>query len=301
MPFLKKHVENSIKEINLKIKFLSSKNYLSNDMDYGDCILIDNGIELVVYDCGSEEHAKRVIEYMQANNYSSIKIVLTHNDSDHFDGIPYLIENTEVTELYTLLLLKYIDDLLEKINDKRLTRDSIKSRIAEIYDNIYSLSGSVTLKDMFVDKNIAEGIGIVGPDKEYSLTAVAKRLDNRETDTIDKETIVNAVSVQVAVKFDNNKLLLTGDSSYKSLSGHVKEYNLIQLPHHGKLDQAEQIFNEMYGNNDVIYFVSDNKGTSNGGSSKLPPSGYNIKNTLSGDIDFPDNSYLKSRYSGSLG
>lgn len=285
----------------IKIKILSSKNYADNDKDYGDCILIDSGKDLVVYDCGSQGHAERVIEYMQTNNYTSIRIVLSHNDSDHFDGIPYLIENTEVTELNTLLLLKYTKELYDKIDDKRLTRDSIARRIKEIYDNIYSLSGTVSLGDIFVDKDIVDGINIAAPDKEYVLDAVAKRLDNRESDSIDKETIVNAVSTQVAVEFDNNKLLLTGDSSFDSLSEHIQDYSLIQLPHHGKLEQAERIFDEMYGNNDIIYFVSDNKGTTNGGSSDLPKSGYNIKNTLDGDVVFANDSSFYPRYIGSLG
>ena len=37
--------------------------------------------------------------------------------------------------------------------------------------------------------------------KEYSLNAVAKRIDSRESDLIDKETIVNAVSTQLSVDF----------------------------------------------------------------------------------------------------
>lgn len=50
---------------------------------------LDNGLELVVFDCGCEEHADRVEEYMRNNGYDKTKVVLSHNDSDHFDGIPY--------------------------------------------------------------------------------------------------------------------------------------------------------------------------------------------------------------------
>jgi len=61
-------------------------------------------------------------------------------------------------------------------------------------------------------------------------------------------------------------------------------YNCIQLPHHGKLSQAEDIF--AIKDNNTIYFVSDNTGDSNGGSSKLTlkhKRGHVIYNTLSGD------------------
>ncbi|MFP3155826.1 hypothetical protein LQZ18_15635 [Lachnospiraceae bacterium ZAX-1] len=47
------------------VKVLSSKGYENCSKNFGDCIIIiDNESELVVYDCGCEEHAERVIEYM---------------------------------------------------------------------------------------------------------------------------------------------------------------------------------------------------------------------------------------------
>ena len=66
------------------------------------------------------------------------------------------------------------------------------------------------------------------------MDAVAKRIDNRQGDTIDKETVVNAVSTQVKVKVGTNNLLLCGDSSYEAIKDKLEEYSLIQLPHHGK-------------------------------------------------------------------
>ncbi len=64
-----------------------AKAYPNPEENYGDCILIDNGSELVIYDCGCEEHAKRVIDYMKKHHYEKAKLVLSHNDKDHFDGI----------------------------------------------------------------------------------------------------------------------------------------------------------------------------------------------------------------------
>ena len=59
----------------------------------------------MIFDCGCEEHAMCVVEYMEANSYEKAKLVLSHNDADHFDGIPYLIEQGVLSEVYTLLLL----------------------------------------------------------------------------------------------------------------------------------------------------------------------------------------------------
>lgn len=269
----------------MKVTFFSANTYDDPSKNNGDCILVDNGSELVIFDCGCEEHAERVVEYMEANSYEKAKLVLSHNDADHFDGIPHLIEQGLLSEVYTLLLLKYKDELLDRINDKRRTRDSIAKSIEEIYSNIYSLSGEVTLKDIFTNTKVATGITIPGPDKEYSLEAVAKRIDGRESDDIDKETIVNAVSTQLSVDFGSGKkLLLTGDSSFKAIESTVKSHSAIQLPHHGKLAQAEEIFTVK--DNTTIYYVSDNTGDSNGGSDKLRekyPRGRAIYNTINGD------------------
>lgn len=284
------------------VKFLSAKDYSDPSKNNGDCILVDNGSELVVYDCGCEEHALRVLDYMRQHGYRQAKVVLSHNDSDHFDGIRYLIDRGAVSAVYTLLLLKYKDELLDRIHDGRMTRESIARRIEEIYDKIYSLGGSVDLRDALSDTSVVPGIMIPGPDKEYALDAVAKQIDNRKSDDIDKETIINAVSIQLSVVSSGKKLLLTGDSSFAAIEDAVKMHNAIQLPHHGKLKQADDIFAAKARDNSVIYYVSDNTGTSNGGSDDLRrthPRGHVIYNTLDGDQEYTFPSFGATSYTGS--
>lgn len=278
----------------MKTIFLSAKNYADPHKNNGDCILVDTGRELVIFDCGCEEHAQRVIRYMKQRGYAKAKLVLSHNDADHFDGIPYLLDQGVLLEVYTLLLLKYKDELLERIDDNRRTRESVARCIEEIYANIYSLGGKVALKDIFTDTQVSPGVTIPGPDKEYSLNAVAKAIDSRESDRIDQETIVNAVSTQLSVEYSFNKrLLLTGDSSFAAIEEEVKKHNLIQLPHHGKLKQAEDIF--AIKGVDTVYYVSDNTGDSNGGSDDLRrkyPRGRAIHYTNDGDQTCTDASAM---------
>ena len=183
------------------VRFFSARNYSDSSKNNGDCILLDSGTELVIYDCGCEEHARRVVQYMDTHGFKKAKLVLSHNDADHFDGIPYLIEHGVLSEVYTLLLLKYKDELLDRVNDKRRTRESIANRIAEIYNNIYSLSAQVELKTFLPILRYLQEFLFQVQEKEYSLNAVAKRIDSRESDLIDKETIVNAVSTQLSVDF----------------------------------------------------------------------------------------------------
>lgn len=75
----------------MKLNFLSSKNY-SEQKDFGDCIVISDISPILVYDCGSEEHADRVIDMLLSNNIDKIDAVLSHNDSDHVSGLLKLKE-----------------------------------------------------------------------------------------------------------------------------------------------------------------------------------------------------------------
>lgn len=260
------------------VKFFSSKNYADPTHNHGDCILIDTGTELIVFDCGSDTHANRVLEYAKQNGYHELSIILSHNDDDHFAGIPTLIDGIEVKGIYTHLLLKYKKDILDRISDRRRNLHSIGESITNAYANIASLSGS-PLKDAFVDTQVAPGVEIVGPDKDYVLTAVAKGIDSRVGDTIDKETITNATSLHVAVTLSKQKLLLCGDTPFPPLEEILPKYAHVQLPHHGKPETTEKIF-EANGQRAVRYYISDNTGNSNGGCQGNRYKGYFVKNTL---------------------
>lgn len=263
-----------------EVLVLSSKNYENADTtNYGDCILINTGNELVIYDCGHEVHADAVIKYMNENNFSQVKFILSHNDSDHFDGLRKLLAEGKISVIRTTLLLKYVDEILERIDDKRRKREPAKEQLLELYSNIAELSGE-PLEDIYECTDaLCSEVSIVGPDFDYMLDAVAKRLDGRESDHIDGETIVNATSIQVKVKIGSQNLLLCGDCSFASIEDKLHDFDAIQLPHHGKVKQAEQIFEKKSDSIDTVYIVSDNTGNSNGGSDDLDSTGHRVYNT----------------------
>lgn len=263
----------------MKIYVLSSQECEDENRNNGDCFVIDNNKELVIYDCGCEDYANWVISYMKEHNYSKVKVVLSHNDDDHFKGIPILVEKGKTSEITTVLLLKYVDKLLDIIDDGRKNRESLKRQILDTYDNIAQLSGN-NLKDAFEHTEISDGIKISGPGKDYILDAAAKGLDSTEGDTIDSSTITNATSIHLEITLDNKKILLTGDSSFESVTTeNLEDFKIIQLPHHGNADIGEKIFNETKKDLDKQYIISDNTGNSNGGSDKLNTKGYRVMNT----------------------
>ena len=279
----------------MKVTVLSSKSY-QPESNYGDCILLDTGESLVIYDCGSTTHANRVLDYMIKHNYSSAQFILSHNDRDHFAGLPTLLKENKISAIYTTLLLQYVDQILDRIDDHRKTRESVKKQILNIYDNIAKLSGQ-PIYDIYNHKsqiNLPSGIEIIGPSIEYMLDTVAKRLDGRESDTQDSETAINATSIQVKVSINSTTtLLLCGDSSFASLENLIYDYDYIQLPHHGTADSAQKIFEKNDAATSInsirkIYLISDNTGNSNGGSDKLDIQGHQVKNTKFGDILIPE-------------
>lgn len=263
-----------------EILILSSKNYENaSTTNYGDCILINTGNELVIYDCGHKAHANAVIDYMSKNGFDKAKLILSHNDSDHFDGILKLLNENKVSVIRTTLLLKYKDIILKKIDDKRKTRDSVSQQILDLYDNIAQLSGA-PLEDIYEHpEDLCDEVSIVGPDFDYMIETVAKRLDGREGNTMDGETAVNATSIQTKVLIGTHSLLLCGDCSFPAIENIVRNYDAVQLPHHGKCKQAEKIFDKKSDQAYSVYIISDNTGNTNGGSDNLITTGHRVYNT----------------------
>ena len=273
----------------MTIIFMSDKGYTNKTENHGDCILVDTGSSLVIYDCGCQEHAERVLDYMKKRRYKTADFILSHNDKDHFNGLPHLIEAGVISRVYTLLLLKYKKELLELIGDGRITEDSLTRKIQEKYENIYSLSGKVDLVDALTLPSVCMGVKLVGPEKNAALSAVAKFLDNREGDTIDGETIYNAICFQARITMDDGKhMLLCGDSAFSMVEPNLKSASHIQLPHHGKYEIAEKIFEHKDNAKHIgtKYYVSDNTGSTNGGSDTLKTKDYgrDVSYTAARDI-----------------
>lgn len=285
----------------MRIIFLAPK-VQEDDKDYGDSIIIDDNGKIILFDCGSEELANQVLEYLSKNNIEKLDVVLSHNDSDHFDGIQTLVEAGVVNSITTLLLLKYKDEIFNKIKDGRVTKDSLEKNILELYSNIKELSGD-NLQDALEYPELTQNIKVVGPSESYFVDAVAKQFTPTESDNIDKSTIMNAISVQLEVNVGKYKLLMTGDADIAAFDDKLYNYEAVQLPHHGNPEMAEAIFelNDKRKKCNVLYLISDNKGKNiNGGSDKLITSGHRIKNTHNGSFEIASNSFEEHKV-GNLG
>ena len=312
----------------MKLRALS---HYDGDMDtrFGDCILIYDSSSLIVYDCGHVRHAESVEEFLQKNAaINSIHIVVSHNDSDHTNGVCTLLEwlfwqGKYMVRVYTHQYLKHSVTIFNKIDDGRRNRDSLKRALLEEFDNIKEIIEKANeLNFPAIEALKGTDVGfctIVGPTVDEFTDVAAKAVDNRETNRIGEgyaeETVMNAASVQMNCPLDNgNIILLCGDASPDYLKD-LANYSIIQLPHHGQEDSAKAIFEKLGGKaHTKVYLISDNTGSAknSGGSDDTVKfmkgekytSAYNTKDKI---VDLPvhsETTYSSTRgmvYLGDLG
>ncbi|MCL2080410.1 MAG: hypothetical protein FWH17_11420 [Oscillospiraceae bacterium] len=286
----------------MKLKALS---HYDNDLDtrFGDCILIYDDTNLVIYDCGHEKHKDAVINFLgKHKTINSVSIVVSHNDSDHTDCVCELLEylynaNISVT-IYCHLYLKHKDEIIERLDDGRRTRDSISDALLEEFNNIADIVNKAESLGFDVNEALKDtsvfDLQIVGPTKDEFINVAVQAIDNRMSDNIDGETVMNAASVQLKCTLDDDKvILLCGDASPEYLKD-LDTYDIIQLPHHGQLADAEVVFDNIKNTGSKIFLISDNTGSgeNSGGSENLLKSdvskGKRILNTKDGIVDLPE-------------
>lgn len=294
----------------MKLKALSHYNG-DTDTRFGDCIMISKSSQLIVYDCGHEAHAEAVSDFLKSNtSISEVHIVVSHNDSDHTDGIipllEYLSEYGYKTTVYTALYLKHASKVEELLADGRRSKKSICDHILEIFNNISDIvkkaqEYNFSVKDASKGATFATA-EIVGPSEDEFVEVVAKAIEEDGSGTINGETVMNAASVQLKITLDNqHKVLLCGDATPQYLKN-LNSYDVIQFPHHGQYKDGVEI---LEGLGDAAYskeyLISDNTGSgkTSGGSHELveymKEEKYNVAfNTLNGVVSLPVQSMVTS-------
>lgn len=288
----------------MKLKALSHYN---GDMDtrFGDCIMISSSTQMIVYDCGHKKHAMAVSDYLRDHSLiEEIHIVVSHNDSDHTDGIipllDYLFDNGYKTTVYTSLYLKHVLKVEELLDDGRRNKKSICDHILELFDNIANIVEKAEEYDFPVydatEGTYVASAVIVGPSEEEFIEVVAKAVEEDGSGTVNGETVMNAASIQMKITLGNqNKVLLCGDASPQFLKK-LNMYDVIQFPHHGQYEDGIEILKQLGENSyHKAFLISDNTGSSDtsGGSKELvdymKKERYkNAYNTMHGVVTLPE-------------
>ena len=284
------------------MRFKALSGYGDKTVTYGDCFLLYTDTVLIVYDCGHTKHADAVIRFLQSMpRVAKINIIASHGHRDHTGGICDLFEKLHddyVVEVYLPLYLKLSKGVHDELNDGRRKPHKTKEHIVEAFSEIDRLHDKskehgITIKDATKGTQIAQECTIVGPKKDDIVVVVAKAVED-DTASIDGETVMNAASVQLKCILDGNKsLLLCGDATPEYLPDNLDDYDIIHLPHHGRLDNAMSVFDDLTDSHSKTYIVSDNTNNTvtSGGSDALvkymKDENYAAAlNTKDGDIDF---------------
>lgn len=250
------------------------------DTRYGDCILLYGDSSMVVYDCGHARHAQEVEKFLKNHvSITQVHIVISHNDSDHTDGVidllSYLHSNRYSVTVYSSLYLKSARKVLDVLDDGRRKLPATKEHILETFGRIREIVEKArkygfTVKDAAVNTKVSVAT-IVGPREDEFVEVVAQVIEDDSVTKIEGETVMNAASVQLKCDLDGAQtILLCGDASPSYLHN-LERYEIIQLPHHGQMEDAKRIFGQLEDPYSKTYLVSDNTGSgaTSGGSDKL--------------------------------
>lgn len=215
-----------------------------------------------VYDGGIKLYCEKLKEHMETyyfNNSSNEVVdfvICSHSDQDHTSGIKEILESFEVKALYMNRPWEYVDDVFDKVNDGRITKESLKKRLKEKYKYISELEDIAVEKEIpifeaFQGTVIEDKLTILSPSKEFYLELL---VESDKTPLIEKASwtsiltrtfkeIVNALieswsdeklrenvstsaenemSVVLLGDMDEEYFLLTGDAGIRALNKSIE-------------------------------------------------------------------------------
>lgn len=218
---------------------------------------ISNNYIVGVYDGGFIIHGEALNEHINSFYFRNKKekiidfVICSHSDQDHASGLTEILENYEVKALYMNRPWLYITDIFDKVNDGRITKESLERRLREKYQYIakleeIALEKNIKIFETFQGKKICEKLEVLSPTKDFYLELLVESdktplsekvsfMENIKSRTLDfvnkiKEnwnieslredvstSAENEMSIVVLGKMENENFLLTGDVGIRGL------------------------------------------------------------------------------------
>lgn len=205
--------------------------------------------------------ADKVVDFM----------VVTHADQDHTIGLKRILENFTVKIIYMNRPWLYIDELFLKVNDGRITKESLRKRLREKYKTIVEIeeiatSKGIKIHEAFQGQVIENSLRVLSPSRDFYLELLAESdktpiMENLQysqpvknfepetwTDELLREDVEtsseNEMSVVIRGIIDGSGFILTGDAGIRALTKSMdymdmigenilSEVSFYQIPHHG--------------------------------------------------------------------
>ncbi len=97
------------------------------DVGQGDSTLFQTPQGSILVDCGENDFQERVVEYLHAQGIYELEyFIITHPDSDHMGGAPYILENIKVKKFIINGQekdTKFFTDTLDVIENREIDHD----------------------------------------------------------------------------------------------------------------------------------------------------------------------------------
>ncbi|MDR0947125.1 MAG: MBL fold metallo-hydrolase [Ruminococcus sp.] len=185
----------------------------------GDSELIINGTDAVLIDAGESDYGQTVTDYIKALGITELKyIVATHPHSDHVGGLPVVIENFTVGEIFYPVLPESMVPT------------------TKTWENVLTAAETADVPMNEVSAGFTFSVG------KAEFTVVSPQKDSQFSD-------LNDYSVVLKMDFGKTNWLFTGDAeapAEKSMlaSGLDISAEVLKIGHHGSANSSTAEFLE---------------------------------------------------------
>jgi len=202
------------------------------DIGQGDAILIRAAGQTVLVDTGDIDNRDKMVAYIKKEGITTIdKVIITHPHADHLGGMPGILENFKVGQIY----------------------DSGKTGTTALYRQYLSLVKK---------KNIPFSVVTAGNEIIITNEIKMKILAPDKSLLTDQE--INNSSIVAKLSYNKFSMLLTGDAEKESESMMLRTYsaelksNILKAGHHGSNTSSSPKFLKAAAPEAVIISVAAN-------------------------------------------
>lgn len=179
-----------------------------------------------VIDGGFEAHGNAMIAHMnqyyfddaegaKSNEKKTIDfVVVTHPDQDHAIGLKQVLKAFDVKKIYMNRPWLYVDELFDKVNDGRITKQSLRERLRNNYKTIVDIENiaeenKIPIYEAFEGTYVENEILILSPEKQFYLDLLveSEKTPLQEQAAFNQDglfgRIANAVKAYIVNKFED--------------------------------------------------------------------------------------------------
>ena len=175
---------------------------------------------------GVEAHGNAMIAHMNQYYFDDAEgvkskekktidfVVVTHPDQDHAIGLKQVLKAFDVKKIYMNRPWLYVDELFDKVNDGRITKQSLRKRLRNNYETIADIENiaeenKIPIYEAFEGTYVENEILILSPEKQFYLDLLveSEKTPLQEQAAFNQDglfgRIANAVKAYIVNKFED--------------------------------------------------------------------------------------------------